>query len=164
MVPLVSSVEEKKPAHALVVQSPENPSGAFCLSKSILDVTPEACFNTAILREREGAVGRQRIFVQGLDTVCAGPGGTTRTDSGGFVGLNWGLLGPWRGFQSVINRQSAKQIHRSAICLRFVPPPESGTNRSFARIWRTEPQPSQGQSTNTPLAGRSAAARAGMVS
>ena len=30
MVPLVSIREEEKPAHALVVQSPENPSGAFC--------------------------------------------------------------------------------------------------------------------------------------
>ena len=34
MVPLVASGEEKKPAHALVVQSPENPCGAFCLIQS----------------------------------------------------------------------------------------------------------------------------------
>ena len=46
MVSLVSSGEEKKPAHALVVKSSENPSGAFCRIKfgQPWPSPPQGCF------------------------------------------------------------------------------------------------------------------------
>ena len=40
MVPFVSSGEEKKPAHALVLQATGNPSGAFCRIKWLEERDP----------------------------------------------------------------------------------------------------------------------------
>jgi hypothetical protein len=62
--------------------------------------------------------------VQGLDMVCTSRRGTTRSACDGLVGLKWGLLGPWRGTQAVVKRQSAEQIHCTAMDLTLIPPPE----------------------------------------
>jgi len=64
------------------------------------------------------------VSVQGLDMLSAGLPGTTCSACDGFVGLKWGVLGPWLGFQAVDKRQLAEQITRTAIDLTFIPLPE----------------------------------------
>lgn len=56
--------------------------------------------------------------------VCARPRGATRSACDGSVGLKWGLMGSWRGFQAVVKRQSEEQIHCTAMNLTLIPPPE----------------------------------------
>jgi len=53
-----------------------------------------------------------------------GSTGTTRSAYGGFDGLKWGLLEPRGGFQSVVKRQSAEQLHCTVIEITLIPPPD----------------------------------------